>query len=598
MNGMEKEKGAYLLVVEGESSRVFPLPSGGGVTIGSGSGASLRLKDGEVADIALRLDISGHDIVLNPVAGKDVRVNNHSLRGQLYLACGDTISIGSATLVLNAKTGRAAAQTRLDFRGLRARLVEEVERSTRTGRPVAVMAINLGEVGGAAMAEARDIVNRMLRLVDIVGWTGDCEAIAILPETGETASIPAGRIINALGAAAPGAAAGIALCPHDARDADSLIAGARLAASGAAAGEARRVYDMARVMKVGEHSLIAVDPAMNRVLSLVERLAASDIPVLVTGETGAGKELIAVALHEWSGRRGLPFVAINCAAVAETLFESELFGHVRGAFTDAVKDKAGLFEKADHGTLLLDEIGELPQRLQPKLLRVLETGRVSRVGSSKEKEVSVRVVASTNRDLEDDVQKGAFRRDLFFRLAASRVVVPPLRDRPLDIPVLARAFLEEACAGKGRGPIIIDPEAVRRLCAYDWPGNIRELKNMVELCAVMVDAGKEVLEPRDLPEAIVGSLAPWLAPKARAVDTDKSHNVFGSFEKRQYQSLKDELMQLERLRIEQALEAGGGVQVRAAELLAMPLRTLVSKLKSYGIDSGDYKRGGQGDDKE
>ena len=598
MNGTEKQKGAYLLVVEGDSSRVFPLPPEGKVTIGSADSASIKLRQGKIADIALRMEVSGHDIVLNPVDAQGVRVNNSPLTVQRSLVGGDSITIGSATLVLHTKTGREAAQTRLDFRGLQARLVEELERSTRTGRPLAVMAIDLGETGGSSASEARDIVNQALRLVDVVAWSGEKEALAILPETGETASIPAGRIMGALEAAAPEAAVGIALCPHDGRDVDSLIAGARLAVSGAAAGEAKRVGDMARVMKAGNHSLVAVDPAMDRVLSLVERLAPSDIPVLVTGETGVGKELIAVALHEWSGHRGRPFVAINCAAVAETLFESELFGHAKGAFTDAVRDKAGLFEEADNGTLLLDEIGELPQRLQPKLLRVLEMGRVSRVGSSKEKEVSVRVVAATNRDLEDDVGKGTFRRDLFFRLAASRVVVPPLRDRPLDIPVLARFFLEEACAGKGRGQIVIDPEAMRRLCAYDWPGNIRELKNMVELCAAVADAGKELLEPRDLPEAIVGSLAPWLAPKTVSTGPEESKSAFGPFEKRQFTSLKEEIRQLERLRIEQALEAGGGVQVRAAELLAMPLRTLVSKLKSYGIDSGDYKRGGQGDEKE
>ena len=592
-----ENKGAYFFVVEGDSSWIFRLPAGGEITIGSGKSASLRLLDKSIADISLRLDISGHDIALNPVAAQGVYVNKFPVAGPRSLTCGDAITLGNASLVLHARTGRGAAETRLDFRGLRARLVEEVERSTRSGRPLAVLAVNLAEVDGTDLIGAGETVNNMLRLVDVVGWLNDSEALAILPETGETAFIPAGRIIDGLRTKASRTTIGIAICPHDARDVDSLIAGARLAASGAEAGEAKSVSAIARVMKVGEHSLIALDPAMSKVLTLVERLSKSDLPVLVTGETGTGKELIAAALHEWSTRRGRPFVAINCSAVAESLFESELFGHERGAFTDAVKAKAGLFEKAHGGTLLLDEIGELPPRLQPKLLRVLETGKVSRVGSVTEREVDVRVVAATNRDMEADVTKDTFRQDLYFRLAASRVVVPPLRDRPLDIPVMARAFLEEACGGKGRGPLTIDPEAMRRLCMYEWPGNIRELKNLMELCEAMVDEEKEVLEPGDLPENIVSSLAPWLMPGVPSGSPDDAQRGFGSFEGRQIQSLKEELRQLERLRIEQALAAGMGVQVRAAELLHMPLRTFVSKLKAYKIDSEHFKVGGNRDEK-
>jgi two-component system response regulator AtoC len=594
---METEiRSAYFLVVEGTTTRFFVLPSSGEVTVGSAENTSLKLSPSDAGATALRLLIDEHEVVAHPHSDGPVLLNGASFSSPRPLGNGDVLAVGEASLVFHYKTRRESAETRVDFPRLRARLVEEAERSLRTSRPLAVLAINLG---ATAPAGAREIVQSTLRIVDVIGWLSDTEALAILPETADTAAVPAGRILSLIRPSAPDARIGIALCPHDAQDADSLIAGARLASHHSSDAGTARVTDAARTLTVGDRPLLAADPAMNRVLELVERLAKSDIPVLVTGETGVGKELVALALHEWSRRRGRPFVALNCAAVAETLFESELFGHERGAFTDAKSAKAGLLEKAKGGTLLLDEIGELPQRLQAKLLRAIETGKISRVGAVDEKQVDARIVAATNRDLDARLADGTFRQDLYFRLAAARVIIPPLRQRPLDIPILAAAFLDEACSRAGRKPIRIEPEAMRRLCMHSWPGNVRELRNLMDLMAATLE--RDRMLPQNLPETIVEAMAPWLRPRpddrAAAVTEQEPATAGGpglvrkrpSGRMKPFTSLKEEVRELEKTRIEEALAATGGVQVKAAALLKMPLRTFISKMKTYKIDPIRFK---------
>ncbi|ADO68529.1 Sigma-54 dependent transcriptional regulator [Stigmatella aurantiaca DW4/3-1] len=226
---------------------------------------------------------------------------------------------------------------------------------------------------------------------------------------------------------------------------------------------------------LGERVIVVADPAVQRLYELIRRLAASALPVLILGETGAGKENAAFALHHWSRRTGKPFVALNCATIAEPLAESELFGHEKGAFTGAAAPKPGLLETAAGGTVFLDEVGELPLAAQAKLLRALETQRILRVGSTKEREIDIRVVAATHRHLEKEVEAGRFRKDLFFRLGAASVVLPPLRDRPDEVSVLAWRFLTQACAASERPPLVLSQAFLDALSRYDWPGNVREL---------------------------------------------------------------------------------------------------------------------------
>jgi DNA-binding NtrC family response regulator len=298
---------------------------------------------------------------------------------------------------------------------------------------------------------------------------------------------------------------------------------------------------------------IGASRAMQDVFALIRRTGPSPFPVLITGESGTGKELVARALHHLSSRH--PFIAANCAAFPENLLESELFGHERGAFTGADREKPGLFESAHRGTLLLDEIGELPLPLQPKLLRALELGEIRRVGGTAERPIDVRIIAATNRSLEDEVAAGRFREDLFWRLNVLPIHVPPLRERTADIPVLVEHFL------RGRP---LAPDALALLAAYPWPGNVRELRNAIER-ATTLSATPEV-RADDLP--------------ARIQQTGAAAALVAGASRRQLS-----LRELERDYILEILRQVGGNKSRAAEILGLDRKTLYRKLEEYRADS-------------
>jgi two-component system response regulator AtoC len=283
-------------------------------------------------------------------------------------------------------------------------------------------------------------------------------------------------------------------------------------------------------------------------------------PVLITGETGTGKELVARELHRQSPRRQKPFVAINCGAIATGLIESELFGHARGAFTGAVQQKAGLFEAADGGTLFLDEIGELPLELQPKLLRVLQENEVRRVGENRSRQVDVRVLAATARDLRKAADQGGFRDDLFYRLAVVEIHIPPLRERREDIPLLAEYFISGIATREGRPAPVLIPEVEDALTGYPWPGNVRELANFME--RTMIFSRGSTL---DL-EALPGEM--------RREDRGSQDNF----------SLKKASSRLEKEYIRKALTATEGNRTQAAKLLEISLRNLLYKIKDYQLE--------------
>jgi transcriptional regulator with PAS, ATPase and Fis domain len=313
--------------------------------------------------------------------------------------------------------------------------------------------------------------------------------------------------------------------------------------------------------------ICAKSPAMRRVVDLARRVAKVDSTVLITGESGAGKERIARLLHEESTRAAGPFIAVNCGAIAETLLEAELFGHARGAFTGANQDRAGLFEAANGGTLHLDEIGEVSAAMQVKLLRVLQEREVRRVGENKSRKVDVRIVAATNRDLAHGVVDGAFRQDLYYRLKVVELHVPALRDRRDDILPLARALLAEASLRMKREITAISPQAAEQLLRYEWPGNVRELANTMER-AVALARGSRV-EPDDLPEEVRQVVAKPVA-------------VTGAVRP---------LEEIEREYILAALEANGGNQTHTAAQLHIGAATLYRKLKRYGMIGGKVVAG-------
>ena len=296
--------------------------------------------------------------------------------------------------------------------------------------------------------------------------------------------------------------------------------------------------------------LVADDPKMARVLDLARRVAPTNTTVLITGESGTGKELIARCIHRNSPRSQKIFVAVNCAALAPSLIESELFGHEKGSFTGTAGQHLGRFERAHGGTLFLDEIGELDGNLQAKLLRVLQEKAFERVGGTREIAVDVRVIAATNRNLKQSVADGKFREDLYYRLNTFPIEVPPLRDRPSDIPRLARFFLGRAARNLAKPHLVLTPEAEKVLLAYGWPGNVRELENTMERVAILCD---DVIEPDDLPVTSSGPARPVL------------------------------FRDIERQAIEDALRANDGNRTKTARQLGISLRTLQYRLKEYGI---------------
>ena len=310
--------------------------------------------------------------------------------------------------------------------------------------------------------------------------------------------------------------------------------------------------------KVGE--MIYASEQMQHLVELIERVADSNSPALVTGETGTGKELVARALHQQGARRKAPFVAVNCGAISPGLMESELFGHTKGAFTGADRERKGLFGAADKGTLFLDEIGELPLELQPKLLRVLQEGEIRPVGSNKTFKVDVRVVTATARDLQREVDEGRFRDDLFYRLNVIHLHLPPLRDRSEDIPLLAKHFSALAAVREGLAAPEVAADALETLKSYQWPGNVRELQNLMEK-ALIFCRGK-ILGAQDLP---------W---EVRREPRDPSDNY----------SLKKASVRLEKEFIRKALAATEGNRTRAAKLLEISHRALLYKMKDYGIE--------------
>jgi DNA-binding NtrC family response regulator len=315
--------------------------------------------------------------------------------------------------------------------------------------------------------------------------------------------------------------------------------------------------------KFGLDQIIGQSRQMKEVFAKIQRAAPVDSTVLVLGESGTGKELVAQALHHNSPRKKGSFVAVNCAAVPATLVESELFGHVRGAFTGATDRRIGRFEQADGGTLFIDEIGDFELGLQAKLLRVLETLTVTPVGGHEDRKVNVRVLAATSRDINKMVAAGTFREDLFYRLNVVSITLPPLRDRVDDIPVLVEHFLKEISSSKHTAPRKVSPEVMRRFTSYRWPGNVRELRNKLE--SMMILAEGEILTENDLPPEI-------LAGSPSAVNAQEIPSM--------------SMEELEKLAITKALEQCAGNRTHAAEKLKISVRTLQRKLRQYELEKG------------
>jgi DNA-binding NtrC family response regulator len=550
--------GLRLLVFSGETLTTHPLTPGGQLVIGRADECHIQI---DVPALSRR-----HALIRvgPPLTVEDLgSVNGTRLRGEKLvsgtraaLRAGDAIEVGPLTIVVQRdRADLNARPRRLWTHGyFEGRLEEECARAEVSGVIFSVLRLKLQ--GTASPQTVQDTLAELLAPTDVIASYGPGEYEALVAG-GNPATLVQKLSLTLDKRDAP-VTIGAVTFGTDGKDPDALLY------------EANRRVEVEKVTgghaplgAVALRGVVIADPQMTALHALVKRVAAGDISVLLLGETGVGKEVFAEAIHAASPRAGKPFQKFNCAAFTETLLESELFGHEKGAFTGAVKAKVGLLESANGGSVLLDEVGEMPMATQAKLLRVLEAKEVLRVGDVRPRPIDVRFIAATHRDLEAQVEKGGFRQDLFFRLNGISLVIPPLRDRIGELESLAKHFITRAAKQFGRTPEpTLSPEALAMLKAYRWPGNLRELRNMIERAVLL--ANDKVIGPDDLPLDKLTS-TPLTRPLSDA-PTGGGDEV-----------------DAERTRIIAALESHGGNQTLAARALGISRRTMLNRLDAYAI---------------
>ena len=577
------ERAAYVLVFEGDVAYRMDFPKHGTVIAGRAPDATLRLDQSGASRHHARFDVQQDGVWLSDLESRNgTRCNGDLVRAARLLSPGDVVDIAGATLIFQQQATDPSLRSFLSLPQLRLRLDEELDRVVRYHRSLVLFSIQLGE--GSHVLTRSGVVETLagfLRGMDSAAWHAHQTLFVLCPElsANEGESL-AQRMRSALASLSSAIQVRLAACPRDGTTAQTLFSTCAQPQTheSQVPSSPEPNAPQPSVRSIGKYQVIVADTAMRRLYGLLERLSASELPILLQGETGTGKELAAAAVHHFSKRKERAFIALNCAAIPENLVESELFGHERGAFSGAVQSKLGQFEAAHGGTLFLDEIGDLSLPIQAKLLRVLETRRLQRVGDIKERSCDVRVVAASHRDLQAEVAAGRFRQDLFFRLAAARVYLPPLRDRGAEIPILARTFLRAACAQLGRPEMEIAPTTLHLLSTYAWPGNIRELRNLMDFAAASTE--EDVLLPYHvLPQLQLSQAPTTVASQLPAGVVPEAAPPMP----RSFRPIEEELRALERQRMIEALEASQGVHVRAAALISMPIRTFTGKLKTYQI---------------
>jgi two-component system, NtrC family, response regulator AtoC len=585
LTGMEAPEDAslFLVVYGADRSRVLDLPPGSDVTVGRSRGATLSFPaDERLSRIHVLLRREGDAVVVEDQGSRNgTRVNGHAVSGRGQAAAGDAIEVGSLTLLVARRAPRRAAVVEPES-VLDECLQAEVFRAARYVRPLSLLMLRL-DGPAEAVDEALDRIASDIRPMDRLASYSEREVAVVLPETGGQGARAIAERVLQQARSTPGitAAAGLASLMESGRSPGALVDAARtalrLARRGDPVGGFAVAPRLARPLEPGpgeesgDEPYLAGDARSQQTFQLARRVAATPITVLLLGETGAGKEVVAELIHRASPRAARPFVRLDCASLPPTLLESELFGHERGAFTGADRRKVGYFEAAEGGTILLDEIGELPSGLQAKLLTALERRIVCRIGSTEEIPIDVRVIAATNRDLEEEVKQGRFREDLYYRLAVFTIFVPPLRDRPGDVLPLATRFARQFAAELGQSVPGFTDEARAALESYSWPGNVRELRNAVERAVVLTPDGNIGLDA--LPEPVRARAPRTGAPPAAPTQIDLDGHV------------PAQLQQIERAAVIAALEACGGNQTQAARRLGMSRRSLIYKMERFGLKS-------------
>jgi two-component system response regulator AtoC len=579
-----------IVIVSGVVS-THALPKQGSVELGRAKECDVQVIDPSVSRAHARLHIG------LPMRIEDLgSANGTRVRGELItpgtrvdLAPGESIELGSALVMLQRRP-MPTREWRIWAHGyFEGRLEDECTRAARSATTFGLL--RLRSPAHTRTELVQQVLANNLRADDVVGiyGPGDYEVLLVDRSEGEAAQL-VGALETAFSDLGHAVKIALAMFPRDGRTSDRLM------------GNTARVL-RGETIEAREGRLVVRSPVMRKLYELAERVAPGDISVLVLGDTGVGKEVLAEEVHKLSPRRDRPFLRLNCAALSESLLESELFGHERGSFTGAHQAKAGLLETAQGGSVFLDEIGELPMSMQVKLLRVLEDRQVWRVGGVKPRPIDVRFIAATNRDLEEEIEKNRFRQDLYFRLNGITLSIPPLRERREEIEDLAREFIGHVAKQLGRNTSPdLSPDVRELMLRYAWPGNIRELRNAIERAVLLSGDGPILhehfpvekmtatvstpLSATSLPLAAtaVGNVDGLTAPhgvvstmKPGAPNTPAPES--GSLADR----LRHQVRDLERQHILDALTRCGGNQTRAAKELGISRRTLISRLEEYNI---------------
>jgi DNA-binding NtrC family response regulator/pSer/pThr/pTyr-binding forkhead associated (FHA) protein len=554
------------------STQVLDLPDGAHLLFGRSRTANVQIESDRVSRLHAQFRRRGTTVTVEDAGSRNgTRVNGQIVQGERALASGDEITVGPLTVVISIAS-RVIARPRIEStRYLDERLTAEVDRGQAFHRRFGLVMLQLD---GATddTDDASDRICAALRPMDVVAEYAPGILAVVMPERGAADAEQAARSLLDKVRTRGGAvevAVGVAGFPEHGTTPGALIArglAALATVHGGGGGDRIALPPAETAPLVGD--VVVGDSQMARVYELVRKVADHSITVLVSGETGTGKEVIATAIHAASSRRDGPLVRLNCASMPETLLESELFGHEKGAFTGADRKKLGYFEAADGGTLFLDEIGEMTAALQAKLLRVLEQRRITRVGGTDEIEVDVRVICATHRDLEAESRGGTFRADLFFRISGFTIFVPALRDRPGEIEMLAHHFIRQ-CAAQTRQRIpALSPAAAAALRRHAWPGNVRELRNAIERAMVLHSSG--VIGIEDLPDSIREGRA--VAQQAQIAPPSLTLG-----------GMRDQIADMERAAIAAVLESCGGSQTEAAKQLGISRRTLIYRMEKHGL---------------